>query len=391
MNYSFGKCCDYMCLHFVLMVKVSTNSQFFDSFLCKMTNFEVLKLFFKVFEIFGLQYFSFKDLERIKNDKRPGKFHIFYFLFVLILFSSTMILYVAFTIDTREKRITVKTGFNVMIRFFMNFGLIFTIVAGIIESFVKTDQLKDLYTKIKEVSSMCLSHFDFEIDYSSFHKAWRIKFFTGLILYIISYSEFILFNAHPRKAFFNFAIGFFPILFFGLIVFKLSFHVDLVNFQLQNLNILMSKEVFLKINPTNSVNIKYILQSRALAVRKIYNLIYDISEIVNNFFAFSALSTIVVLTIIIINTSFRCIVEMTKGFASSKFARKKKEFQLCKLKSGLKIFQDIIDILWCAIAMIFVIVHHCQKTKNIVSIICSSPKLYKFFNEQHLNNGEMTF
>ena len=31
-------------------------------------------------------------------------------------------------------------------------------------------------------------------------------------------------------------------------------------------------------------------------------------------------------------------------------------------------FEDFVDILWSAVIMIFAIVHHCQKTKNIVSI-----------------------
>ena len=283
-----------------------------------MTNLEVLRKFFKVFEIFGLQYFSFKDLEKRKNKKWPGKFHTCYFVFVLILFSSSMAVGVSFAFDASEKRITAKTGFNFMIKLFMKLGLISTIIIGTIESFVKTNQLKEIYIKIKEVSSMCLMHFDFEVDYSRFYKAWKIKFFISFSFYIISNSEFIILSPNPGQAFFHRALGFLPILFFGFLVFKLSLHVDLVNFQLQSLKKLMSKEVFMKVIPTHPSNVKYILQSRALALRKVYNLIYDISEIVNNFLAFSALSIIVVLTVIIINSSFRCIVAITKGLPARK-------------------------------------------------------------------------
>jgi hypothetical protein len=232
---------------------------------------------------------------------------------MLILFTVAMTAYVRFALDISEKRITAKTGFNFMIRLLMNFGLIATVIIGIIESFVKTNQLKEVYHMIEEVSTMCLAYFDHKTNYQSFKKGWVIKICISFSLLFLVYGSLVVNNVkHGRKAL-PFVIAFVPILFVGLLVFKLSFHYDLVNFQLENIRKMMSKEVFMKVNTTNVVSIRHSLQSRALGLRKIYNLIFDISEIVNNFLAYSALCIVVILTVVVINSSFNCIVTITKG------------------------------------------------------------------------------
>jgi hypothetical protein len=256
-----------------------------------MTDIEVLSGFFKVFELFGLQYFSFKDLNVKTNRKWHGKFYIAYFALVLVLFSSAMTSYVVVALDIGEKKITAKTGFNFVIKIFMNFGLIASVIFGVIESFVKTNKLKEIYTKIKEVSMMCLVQFDFKVDYRNFDKAWKIKCLTTMALYLPSFGTLIYAVHKKGHKVLPYIVGFLPMTFFTLIVFKLVFHFDLVNFQLENMKKLMSNEVFIKVNTKNPVNVRHILQSRALAMRRVYNLIYDISEIVNEFLAVSALSS----------------------------------------------------------------------------------------------------
>jgi hypothetical protein len=258
-----------------------------------MTNIEVLSSFFKLFEIFGLQYFSFKDLDGKTIRKQPEKFYKFYFSFVLIFLSSGMTYYVAFS---------------------MKVLLIAGIFFGILESFVKNNQLKEVYMNVKEISTMCLVHFDYVINYKTFRKVWRKKFYSVLVMFTIYYGSVILQLYRENREFISHIVGFFPLLFFGLIIFKFTLHVDLVNFQLNTMHNLMKNEVFLNDvtdSTKNPVNIRHVLQSRSLALRKIYNLIFDTAQIVNNFLLISTFLIIISTFLIIINTSFLCIRAIT--------------------------------------------------------------------------------
>lgn len=286
----------------------------------EMTNIEVLSIFFKLFEIFGLQYFSFKDL----NGKvlRSQKFYKIYFSIILILFCSATVYYVAINFETQISYVHAKNAFNFLMKLFMKFGLIGTIFIGIVESFLKTNQLKEVYMNLQEISTMCLAHFDFTIDYKIFKKSWAKKFAIVFVLFVLSFvSLFSSSQASSRRLLTATLTGCFPIILFSLIVIKFCLHVDLVNFQLQNMQKLMSTEVFVRVNSTNPVNVKHILQNRALAFRKIYNIVYDTAQIVNNILSVSALSIVTILTVVIINTAFRCVLALTNGEPMEKISR----------------------------------------------------------------------
>jgi hypothetical protein len=288
-----------------------------------MSDIETLNVFYKIFLVFGLQYFSIYDLEPKKSsdNKWLKRFRKIHFVIVLILFSSMITAYVKSAFDVRE-RITAKTGFNFIIKLFMNFGLIATVMVGVIESFLKTKQSKEIYLMAKEVSAMTMSYFDYKIDYKPFKKSWIIKFIISFSILFLVYGSLVFNNIKNGRKALPLIVAFFPIFFVGLLVFKLTFHYDLVNFQLLNIEKMLSKEVFMKINTTNSINIRHILQSRALGFRKIYNMVYDMSECVNNFLASSALFIVIVLTVVVINSSFNCIVILIKYEPISKVSRK---------------------------------------------------------------------
>lgn len=287
----------------------------------KMASVEALNCFFKLFEVFGIQYFSFKDLESKFGLKKPEKFHKIQFGFALVLFSSAMGSFVSATLKIDEIKINAKNGFNIFIKVFMNFGLIATIFSAIVESYLKTSQLKEIYMNMKKIELMSLTHFDHEINYKKFKKSWIKKFFTISTLFSISYLLIARASLNEGKKLLPYLIGYFPIFAFGLIVFKFTFHIDLVNVQLENLLKMMSKEVFIKVNSTNLVTIRHVLQSRSLAFRKIYNVIYDTAEIVNNFLAISALFILINLIVVSINTGFQCILAATENIPASKKAR----------------------------------------------------------------------
>lgn len=301
-----------MSFHFRLMFFLFSLQFSFQSS-SEMANIEVLNGFFKLFQIFGLQYFSFKDLGGKLMRKRPDKFYKLYFGFVLILLCSAMSYYVSMVLKIDEKKFIAKNALNILIRLFMNFGLIAVIFIGIVESFVKTNQLKKVYMNIMEVSALCLVHFDYEINYTSFKKSWRKKFYSALGIFTFSYGLTILTFVYNGHKVLSYLIGFFPIVFFGVIILKFTLHVDLVNLQLENMQNLMTSEVFMKVNSTNPVNIRHVLQNRALALRKIYNIVYDTAEIVSNILAISALLILILLTVIIVNSAFRCVVAVISG------------------------------------------------------------------------------
>lgn len=285
-----------------------------------MLDISSLNLFFKIFEVFGLQYFSFKNLSTKVESKCSKRFHTCYFIFALTLFTSATIAFVKFTLDISEKRVTAKTGFNFLMKSLMNFGIILTVIVGIIESYVKTNQLKTIYNTTKQVSAMCLSYFDYKVDYGPFKKLWMIKFLTVSVLFVTTYTVFTV--NHSGRRLIGHLMALFPTFFFVLLTFKLIFHYDLVNFQLEIMYKMMSKDVFIKLNSTNPIQIRHTFQSRSLGIRKIYNVIYEISEIVNDFLAYTALLIIIVLTVVIINSSYNCVVAMTRNGStkvSSKF------------------------------------------------------------------------
>lgn len=326
-----------------------------------MTNLKLLSGYFRVFELFGLQYFCFKALVENVQQKRSKLFYLIYFIFLLVSFSVSMTIYVAATGDDHI-RFNIKTGFNYIIKVIIELGLIAIMIGGLIESYVKTSQLQEIVKKAKEISSFCKTEFNHLIDYENFNKTWHKKTYCLAILLFSAHGLMCLTFYVTTGIFLPLLIGFPPVIVLALIVFKFAFYVDLVNFQLENMHKVMLKS-------SCSKKTKQYHNCKILAFRRCYILIYDMAGNVNSGSSACLLMILTFFIVVIISAGYECLVIFIARFKMKVIIR---EF-LLRIHQVLPITVEYFPggcySLIMSLVNLFGTIFFCQKTKNIVSYL----------------------
>lgn len=276
-----------------------------------MENIEVLSVFFKLFRAFGLQFFPLSKLQ--EKQSRRSVWNTLYFFVLVVIFSSLVTCFVLIGIENEEKIVKAKNFFNLLIKLTTDLGLILAIIVALTESYQKTEKMKKVLRKSKEIFMFCQLEFDHIIDYKKFKRKWLMTVAVwSLVFTIINLALTIeSFLTGKRKT--PLAILISLTLFLWIVIFKFVFFVDLVNFQMENLHKVIQQKLFLERDKKSS---------KVIEARRLFQLIVEMGQLTNKISSVCVAIVTLIITTIMINTGYELLVTADQGFRSKNLIRK---------------------------------------------------------------------
>lgn len=268
-----------------------------------------------LFQLFGNQYFSVRTLTDGNQKNFPTLGYTIYFICAFILLTGDMASYsiLASSEETKEM-LTAKTLLTLLVQHSMHFGLLIIIFVSLIQSYVSTPLTKKFFLnsiKIASISHYELSH---PIDHQRIRREVIRYFFFLILIYILSENILYFYERFfdESKSYAKTLVAFLPLIYLNTTSFKFIFHVKLVNFHLENVNELI-KESFQSPSKLNE-KVKLVkpmkIQTDELSVklqnlRKIYNIIFENSEIINRTLGKTIFTLLVAMVLAITSSGYR--------------------------------------------------------------------------------------
>lgn len=206
-----------------------------------MAGVEALSGFFRFFEIFCLHNFSFEELEVARQSRRSKFWHKAYFVTLLVLFSTLMTFYVVVVVVKTNDEFNAKTFLLKSIKTVVNFALICSMISGIIESSVNSNEIRDIIRTATEIKLLCGSSFGWVINYQTLKKTLVIKIIFCFFIFETYQFGLLTFELLANEPLAGLFLGILPQHFIGVIMIFYNFYIELVNFQLENLVQIVSK------------------------------------------------------------------------------------------------------------------------------------------------------
>lgn len=274
---------------------------------------------FKLFELLGLQHFSFKDLKDAEaKQSRTKTVHKVYFGFLFVFFSSMATNFLVHIFMSRSKFAEAENFVKVIIGILLSFGILVGSLVGLIESYLKRQSLAAIVLLATEISKLCASDFEYQICYQPL-KRRLVKKIASLYFFCLVLSGIIIATTiSSNGSLLGVLFGLLTQIFFVTVAALLIVYVDLVNFQLENLLEIVQNHV---IDCGESLKAKE-KRERALSVRKCYHLIFEMAQLANKVLRFSQLLVLTILILGMINSVYENLIEGMITFNARKRSRK---------------------------------------------------------------------
>lgn len=252
----------------------------------------------KIFEIVGLQFFTPKYVSSENLSKSPSILRKIYAIFLLITFSGL----VTFVIIANKKKtsminIDINNLVVVAVRRAAYNLLFFIIVISITQSYMCTTFFKKVYLNLEEIVEMAKRNFNHDVNFLNFTKTCRIRLIVFPLTLACFHFCFVLVKVFVTqkgdlgKINLEIVFYFFPLLFMALLSMRTVFYVRMTNQLLLELLTIFTKTFKLSKHPLEmdktrkmEINARVAfsdVSSKLLAMRQIYNLIFDISNKLN--------------------------------------------------------------------------------------------------------------
>ena len=249
-----------------------------------------------ILEMTGLQYFSLKLLVKDNSKDKITKYRLVYMVFLFFFVLTFVIAFVMADNIFVIESLTAKNVVMFAIQNSVNFGLILVVCTSFIQSYTSTEHIKKFYLNTKEISRLCLQEFKVSIDFK------KIKFsiwkrLTLMMTFFLSLHIIVgFFHIKYLNEVYVLFVGMIPLLFFLMIVFKLTFYVELINRHLEFLEKLVSDiSMYQPIKIIDNINFHLVTVKTVKPVkqpedplrkfqitRKVYNLIYENGVLIND-------------------------------------------------------------------------------------------------------------
>jgi hypothetical protein len=267
-----------------------------------------------LFQLFGHQFFSVKTLSNENQKKFPSLTYTIYFVFVFIVLTSQMIIFSSFAAEEIHVELSAKTALTSAVQHSMYIGLILIICVSLTESFSSTPLIKKFFLNCLTVAKMCQDEFNKPID----HRRIRgnvLRHFLFIILFlVVSQNLLYIYEKYfnQPRAFFQTICAILPMTYLNTTGFKYVFYVKLVNFHLETIyeilpemfNSPKSLENILIIKPQRTYkSTSFCIKIRNL--RKMYNIVYENSQIINKAMGKTVLTIVTVMVIVITASGYR--------------------------------------------------------------------------------------
>lgn len=269
-----------------------------------MESIENLSQFFKFFEICGLQHFSLKDVGRNKQSKLLKCCRGFYFSMLLFINSISILMFFVNLIIGIDETILATHLMSILIRLVFNVGVIAAILAGLAETLLNKKKFQKILIVLMKLSITFSVELNHKLNYVSFKKKMSVKvstfylFATLLMVFIISGNTFGI--AEAIGALFVMV----PNVFVVTIMVVFNFYIELVNFQLENLDKALMKTFLSCGNVQNVQNHK----NKMLSIRQCYQVVCEISKLVNKVLRYAIFLVVVVFIIGLVNKTYEDLI-----------------------------------------------------------------------------------
>ncbi|CRK88195.1 CLUMA_CG001976, isoform A [Clunio marinus] len=315
----------------------------------------------QIFEIVGLQFFSLKSIADKNFMDRPSTGRKVFVIVLIVVITFMTILFLSKNDRINTKNVTAKNVVMFSIRNFMNVGLIFVVCSSIIQSYLTTHKAKIYFKNVKEISKILENEFGVVSNFKDIrNQTWK-RFLLSFLFYNIVHITNGIFTKDLQD-FLNKSLGIIPLLYLWMFTFKFVFHVKLINHQLKTLQ-KMLQNIF-KYQPLkiiDAVNIPQIsiikpmkpsldLLRHLQGLRKIYNIIYANSILVNECFGITILVLLCNIIIALTVCGYETFI-----------------FMLGELENSKTI--ETVSIMIMCISLLIALVFCCQRTHQILKRI----------------------
>lgn len=272
-----------------------------------MANIESLKGFFYFFEVCGIHHFSTNDLIKKKSSQWRKFFHaaysvlLFFFLIVLIEFYKTFY----------PKNVMTKNKFMIFVmKAALRFGFLLIVTVGVVESYLKKEKFKRIFKLSQKLSMIYASKSNVQCNFISLRNSFFMKFMVFILMFTLKEISKGLAVQSYNIPTIGLLFGILPVFYMYATVLAFNFYVELINFELVNflsLILIVSKserqsKLFLK-SSFDSINISLVC--------RLYQIIHEMSRLVNNILRYTILILWSVFVISIINNIYSHLIEAT--------------------------------------------------------------------------------
>jgi hypothetical protein len=275
--------------------------------IAKVMEFESkIKKFQIFFEFTAMQYFSLKNVSSKTAKDPPSRWRLVLATVAFLSFSLLLInqIYLVKTIS-KEDIVNAKNIFMMIVSESKGLGMCFTVIISVFKSYKSTVDLKLFHLNSRNIVEML---HDNPISTKRWLRNAWIRFTVFLCIYFLRMSVFILLYVRSENVGAVILNIIFPVILYLSIVFKFTFYVDMINWQLDLLHKMLldffkPKKMF----ASSAKNIQRNMLHHAVTARKIYNLIYMNAKIINNSNGLSVLFVFIFMIISIIATVYELI------------------------------------------------------------------------------------
>lgn len=274
-----------------------------------------------IFQCLGHFYFSFKNLKKQNRDRWPNLRHTFYFIFLVLFLSSSMMLYtIVRKSNDYARSLTAKTLLNLILVDTAFVGWVLEIFVGVVEAYWATPLSKKFILTCVEIAEKFQRDFQHFIDYKAIrHKLmWQslilVTYFVVTISFQYFFSKFYLKDDSLKL---NYLFVICPLIFSTSLVLKFIFHVRLINTHLEAVCKVVG-EVFPKFSFTGVVNGVFVKPVNAKsyrattfklkAISKIYSTIAKNAELVNRSMGLTLITVTAIQVVSIISGTYRVLM-----------------------------------------------------------------------------------
>lgn len=271
--------------------------------------------FVKLFEIYGFQHFNASKLSDKNVNEKPSKIR---FGFMLIRLFTMIFLIIAFIINFASKRNAIYLNpltklFQIVLIFVMiSFG-----ICSILESYISACKVKQLYMNFSKILFIMTNVLKISINFSQWKKKLYLKFTAFSIVVTVLYFG-PLRNYKGREL--VLVLGYLPNTIVVIIFLQYFFCVSFVNNSVQNLIIYIKK-----MQHKDEMRAKEVWHSKHVQMfecdkienlqtcERIYNLISECVELINESFGLTALLMIYLMLITVTMSGYRLFVPFFEG------------------------------------------------------------------------------
>ena len=150
----------------------------------------VCRLITTAFQIFGLQYFSIKNVLENGVPQRLPYLRGIFMLFLMSIYATFLSLYMFHQNNNLEWTVTAKTILTTSIQHALRIGLFIIIFQSLLQSFLSTGKIAQIYCNFKRISLIIDDDFKVTQDYKKIRRKLNrhalMMFFSYIFLEIFS-------------------------------------------------------------------------------------------------------------------------------------------------------------------------------------------------------------